>query len=278
MARSRIILCIAHNPFVRVRARFWLLPSRVRAAFFAASDLSSALRRTATDCVCWESALLDTTSPVSRLSARIVARARLGEGDVFTPDCAAEYSLSAFRRVSSETVPFFGGGSFTPARRALDSPMAMACLVDRAPCLPSRISSISSRTNSPAWVEGAFPSCAAWRARARVFFLGISWKIRSLQVRFLQSSIDKNSSRCRCMNSARALCAVAEGSRKWAIVLFRQTHSSTASETSFCLLIPRKSHCFASHSNCCELISIRSEALASSGSSGDDPDSFFRTN
>src|ERR1700693_718998 len=91
-------------------------------------------------------------------------------------------------------------------------------------------------------------------------------------------SMDKNSSRCRCINSSRPLCAVADGSREWAIARFRQTHSSTASETSFCLVIPRKSHCFASHSNCCELISIRSEALASSGSSGHDPDSCFRTN
>jgi hypothetical protein len=35
--------------------------------------------------------------------------------------------------------PFLGGGSLTPARRALDNPMAMACLVERAPCFPSRM-------------------------------------------------------------------------------------------------------------------------------------------
>src|SRR5262245_30108677 len=49
----------------------------------------------------------------------------------------------------------------------------MACLVDRAPCLPSRTCSISSRTNSPACVEGALPSRLSLRARSSVFFSGI---------------------------------------------------------------------------------------------------------
>jgi len=31
------------------------------------------------------------------------------------------------------TFPARGGGNFTPARRAFDNPMAMACFVDRAP-------------------------------------------------------------------------------------------------------------------------------------------------
>jgi hypothetical protein len=31
-----------------------------------------------------------------------------------------------------------GGGSFTPARRAFDNPIAMACFVLRTPCLPWR--------------------------------------------------------------------------------------------------------------------------------------------
>jgi len=32
-----------------------------------------------------------------------------------------------------------GRPSFTPARRAFDKPMAIACFVERAPCLPSRM-------------------------------------------------------------------------------------------------------------------------------------------
>src|SRR6185369_2133098 len=61
----------------------------------------------------------------------------------------------------------------TPERRAFDSPMAMACFVDRAPCFPSRTWCISSRTNSPAWVLGAFPSRRSSSARSRVSFSGI---------------------------------------------------------------------------------------------------------
>jgi hypothetical protein len=79
------------------------------------------------------------------------------------------------------------------------------------------------------------------------------------------------------MNSFNALWAVAEGSRWISMVWFRQTHSSIASETNCCLVMPRKSHCLVSHSNCFELTSIRSAPPDRSGSSGDDPDSLFRT-
>jgi hypothetical protein len=65
-------------------------------------------------------------------------------------------SAAAFFRVASDVLPLVGGASFTPSRRALDRPIAIACLVERAPCLPRRTCSISSRTNSPACVDGAF--------------------------------------------------------------------------------------------------------------------------
>ena len=67
----------------------------------------------------------------------------------------------------------FAGGSLTPARLAFERPMAIACLVERAPCLPSRMWSISSRTNSPAWVDGLLPSRASRRARCSVSLSGI---------------------------------------------------------------------------------------------------------
>src|SRR5581483_7603532 len=51
--------------------------------------------------------------------------------------------------------------------------MAIACLEERTPCLPSRTCSISSRTNSPACVLGDLPSRASSRARSRVFFSGM---------------------------------------------------------------------------------------------------------
>jgi hypothetical protein len=76
-------------------------------------------------------------------------------------------------RVLADALPFFGAGSFTPARLAFDSPIAIVCLVERAPCLPSRTWSISSRTNSPACVLGDFPSRFACLAFCRVFFSGI---------------------------------------------------------------------------------------------------------
>jgi hypothetical protein len=67
-----------------------------------------------------------------------------------------------------------GAGSFTPERRAFERPIAIACFVDRAPCLPSRTWWISSRTNSPACVVGAFPCRLSLRARSIVAFSGIA--------------------------------------------------------------------------------------------------------
>jgi hypothetical protein len=81
-------------------------------------------------------------------------------------------SCFAFLRVDA-LAPRPGGFSFTPARRASESPMAIACFVERAPCLPRRMCSISWRTNSPACVEGDFPSAASFRARASVRFSGM---------------------------------------------------------------------------------------------------------
>jgi hypothetical protein len=103
----------------------------------------------------------------SRFRAFVVARDRLAE--IFLPgDFTLRVSLAAFWRVAAEVVPSLGGGNFTPARRAFDRPMAMACLVEAAPCLPSRMWSISSFTNSPACVLGDFPSRASSCARSSV--------------------------------------------------------------------------------------------------------------
>ena len=78
-----------------------------------------------------------------------------------------EIALCCFR-VRSATLPFLGGGNFTPARRAFEWPIAIACFADAAPCFPSRMCSISSRTNSPTWVEGALLSSSPFRALSRV--------------------------------------------------------------------------------------------------------------
>jgi hypothetical protein len=120
--------------------------------------------------LCFERALCDAAALGSRFNAFIVAADRFADGALFLPALAV--SCSAFRRVAADA-PFFGGGRSTPARRAFDSPIAMACFDERAPCFPSRMWSISSRTNSPAGVEGDFPSRWSSFARSKVLFSGI---------------------------------------------------------------------------------------------------------
>src|SRR5947209_1303567 len=58
--------------------------------------------------------------------------------------------------------------------------MAMACLVDLAPCLPRRILSISSCTNSPACVLGDLPSRLSCLAFRMVCFLGMERSLDDL--------------------------------------------------------------------------------------------------
>src|SRR5436305_4326217 len=58
--------------------------------------------------------------------------------------------------------------------------MAMACLVDLAPCLRRRILSISSCTNSPACVLGDLPSRLSCLAFRMVCFLGMERSIDDL--------------------------------------------------------------------------------------------------
>ncbi|URL59878.1 hypothetical protein IM816_07255 [Luteibacter flocculans] len=104
------------------------------------------------------------------------ARLRVADFFAAVPDerffDAARLSCAAFFFVALLAV--FEGLAFTPARRAFDNPMAIACFAERAPCLPSRTCSISSCTNSPAWVEADFPSRLSFFALATVFFSGMS--------------------------------------------------------------------------------------------------------
>ena len=64
-------------------------------------------------------------------------------------------------------------GTFTPARLAFERPIATACFLERIGCFPSFARCISSLTNSPACVVGAFPSRLAFLARFTVVFEGI---------------------------------------------------------------------------------------------------------
>jgi hypothetical protein len=72
----------------------------------------------------------------SRFRALIVARDLVGEGA--RRELPATESCAALVFTVFEALPL-GGGKETPARLAFDSPIAIACLVDRAPCLPSRM-------------------------------------------------------------------------------------------------------------------------------------------
>ena len=144
---------------------------RVRAAFFAAAERDVADRRAAARFACSESALFDADLRLSRFNAPFVARERLGEAFLRRPARPLVRSRLACRFVRA--LPRLGGGNLTPALLALESPMAIACCGDRAPCSPSRICSISSRTNSPAWVPGDLPSRSSSRARSIVSSSGI---------------------------------------------------------------------------------------------------------
>jgi hypothetical protein len=139
------------------------------AAFFAERDREAAERFFAALRACRESAVFDAALRPSRFSAFNVARERFDDFLLLRP--ALRVSRAACSRVSFEA--FFGGGSFTPARRASDNPIAIACFVERAPCFPSRMCSISCLTNSPACVLGDFPSRLSFRARSNVSFSGI---------------------------------------------------------------------------------------------------------
>ncbi|MXV12764.1 hypothetical protein DYQ93_17235 [Xanthomonas sp. LMG 8992] len=146
----------------------------VCAAFFAAAERLLALRFFAARLVCVDSASLPTVC-VARLpllavfSAFLAPRERVGDGLACLPPLAS--SCATFFLVSFDAV--FDAPVLTPARRALDRPMAIACLVDFTWVLPSRTRSISSRTNSPAWVVPALPSRLARRARVVVDCSGI---------------------------------------------------------------------------------------------------------
>lgn len=139
--RSRLFQCERR---CRVRAAFfaaWLrvVASLVRTAFFAACLREALPRLSAAVLACFESAPCDAAAWPWRFSAPFTALDRFAEVFFFAEDRPFFTSRAALVRVAAEVLPFLGGGSFTPARRAFDSPMAIACLVLAAPCLPSRM-------------------------------------------------------------------------------------------------------------------------------------------
>src|SRR4029079_13731461 len=106
----------------------------VRTALRADADLADAPRRRATMRACLPSARGDAAVCGWLLSALRVARERRADGRPVLRRLLPVL-LWALER-DREDPPF--RGSLTPARRALESPMAIACSVEAAPCFPSR--------------------------------------------------------------------------------------------------------------------------------------------
>jgi len=102
---------------------------RVRAALRADAFLLAAERLRAAERAKRDNAFRDAVRCGSRFSARSTARARFAEGRLDRRRVLPPVFLRA---------DFPRAGIFTPARRALDKPIAIACFVLRAPCFPSR--------------------------------------------------------------------------------------------------------------------------------------------
>lgn len=117
----------------------------VRAAFLAAAERLEALRFEAAWRDCRDNADFEADDVLSRFKALVVARLRLADAFLVAFFAAGRLRLPSF----AVLLLFFAAlrfllllrlsGTSTPARRASDRPMAMACLADRAPCLPWRM-------------------------------------------------------------------------------------------------------------------------------------------
>jgi len=128
-------------------------PARVRAALAAAAERCPAPlvlearcaaaeraageRATAAACACRASDRGDAASLPSCFKAFNDARDRLAEPCRAGAPWPLAKSRDARLRVLADVLPDSGGGKSTPARLALDNPMAMACLEERAPWTPS---------------------------------------------------------------------------------------------------------------------------------------------
>jgi hypothetical protein len=81
--------------------------------------------------------LCDAARCPFRFKARRAARDRRADGRL-EPAAAALLADRALRFVVAFALAG-GGPSLTPALRAFESPMAIACFVELAPCFPSRM-------------------------------------------------------------------------------------------------------------------------------------------
>src|SRR5260370_71742 len=121
---------------------------RVASPFFAERERHASARFAAAVRAWPDNAVSDAALWPSPFSFFTIARDRFAH--FFLPGLfPVRRSRAACLRVSFGALLFLGAANFPPARRALDRPIAIACLAERAPCLPSRTCSISSRPHSP---------------------------------------------------------------------------------------------------------------------------------
>jgi len=119
----------------RVLAAFfaaWLSPLLpfVLTAFMAARWREAAPRVLA-DLRAWRERLcLDAAECPSLFKTPEIARERVLDARFVLLCFPLRRSRFAFLRTCDEALPFLGACSFTPALRAFESPMAIACLVD----------------------------------------------------------------------------------------------------------------------------------------------------
>src|SRR6202035_3177954 len=122
---------------LRVRAALradWLRPLAplARTAFRAELRRAAEPRCLAADRACFDKELRGAARWPSFFNAAVVARERLADGLRRLWLRPLRESRSACALVLADTFPLPGGGSFTPARRAFDQPIAIAWLVDAA--------------------------------------------------------------------------------------------------------------------------------------------------
>jgi hypothetical protein len=86
---------------------------------------------------CRDRADLEAVAVLSRFDALDVARERLGHAFLLPERPFAKSRLACLRILLLPRPPF-GGFKSTPARRAFDNPIAIACFGDLTPCFPSR--------------------------------------------------------------------------------------------------------------------------------------------
>ena len=127
MCRAHLVVKL-HLLDLRVREDFE--ERRVAAALRAELERLERVRSLAADFACFDNDRCEAPDRPSFFSARLTARERFPEG-------RRRVERWLLRSFCAAAVSAGGGGNFTPALRAFDNPIAMACFAFLTPCFPS---------------------------------------------------------------------------------------------------------------------------------------------